>query len=56
MLNRKPLVGRRIVCSGYTRWTVQGATRVMRNVMFHFCKACWSNRRACEQQMIAVTK
>jgi hypothetical protein len=27
----------------------------MRRILFHFCSPCWSDRRACEEQMNAVT-
>lgn len=34
-----------------------GSSRVMRGVLFHFCRWCWGHdRRGCEQQMDAVTR
>lgn len=48
--------GRRIVCSGCSEMCVAGAARVMRHVLFFFCRGCWRDRAACEAQMRSVTE
>lgn len=48
---RRRLVGRKVKCNGCEMPTVEGAARVMRKVLFFFCRHCWSDRRACEIQM-----
>lgn len=50
------LVGRKIECCHCGEKTVKGAARVMRFVLFFFCRDCWRNHRgACEAQMRAAT-
>lgn len=53
----RPLpAGRKIVCNGCLHKTVKGSARVMRSVLFFFCRTCWSDRRRCEEHMIEATK
>jgi hypothetical protein len=48
--------GRKVICNACLQWTVQGASRVMRKMLFFFCPTCWSDRRACEVLMDRLSK
>ena len=53
----RPLpAGRRITCNHCLRKTVKGTARVMRSVLFFFCRSCWNDRAACEAQMREAAK
>jgi hypothetical protein len=54
-MQRRPLIGRKILCCGCNHLTVKGVSRVMRKVLFFFCPECWEDRRACEIQMDKVS-
>lgn len=55
-LRRRKRGGRLVTCSGCSHKTVAGTTRVMRKIVFHFCPACWIDRRRCELLMDEVSR